>query len=166
MAIWPHFLSSRFHINWMKAFFLFNLAAALAELNSSSIVYAVIHTRGHVQGLYFRNLQPSFLLFILNYILALARDRFLRLLNGQLEVWDMVQLITACSLVEAFRVWTRKRKAARPQRSTYSNEPALDGSNRHDSVTALPRVDSESSKTGEYASSIWALMGTNLITWH
>lgn len=147
MAIWPHFSSTNFHLKLMIAFILYDFpVGTLAETNSSSILYTFIHSLGPVQGLPFKNLPPSFP-SLLNSISALARQRLLRLINGQIEVWDMVQLITACGLVEAYRIWKRKRRAA-SHKNPPSNEPTLDGHNLRDNTTALPRVDSDSLKTG------------------
>lgn len=147
MAIWPHFSSTNFHVKLMKAFLLYSFPhGTLAEANSSSILHTFIHSLGPVQGLPFKNLPPS-IPSLLNSISTLARQRFLRLINGQIDVWDMVQLITACGLVEAYRTWKRKRRAAR-HKDPPSKGPTLDGHNLRDSTTALPRTDSDNSRTG------------------
>lgn len=147
MAIWPHFSSTSFHVRLMKAFILYDFPVGTsAEANSSSILHTFIHSLGSVQGLPFKNLPPSFL-SLLNSVSTFARQRFLRLINGQIEVWDMVQLITACGLVKTYRIWKRKRRAAR-HKDPPPKEPTLDDHNLRGSTTALPRVDSDSSKTG------------------
>ena len=147
MAIWPHFSSTNFHVRLMKAFILYDFPVGnSAEANSSSILHTFIHSLGSVQGLPFKNLPPS-LLSLLNSVSTFARQRFLRLINGQIEVWDMVQLITACGLVETYRIWKRKRRAAR-HKDPPPKEPTLDDHSLRGSTTALPRVDSDSSKTG------------------
>lgn len=131
----------------MKAFTFYDFpVGTLAEANSSSILHTFIHSLSPVRGLPFKDLPPSFP-SLLNYISTLARQRFLRLINGEIEVWDMVQLITACGLVEAFRIWKKKRRTAR-HKDPSLNEPTLDGHNLRDSTTALPRVDSDISKAG------------------
>lgn len=44
-------------------------------------------------------------------IVSLTRQRYVRAINGQLGMWDAVQLIAACSLIGTFRLW-KKRQAA------------------------------------------------------
>lgn len=147
MARWPHFPSTNFHVKLMKGFILYDFpVGTLAEANSSSILHTFIHSLGSVQVLSFKNLPPTFP-SLLNSISTLTRQRFLRLVNGQIEVWDMVQLITACGLVEAYRIWKRKRRTARHKDPPFK-EPTLDSHNLCESTTTLPRVDSDSSKTG------------------
>ena len=39
-------------------------------------------------------------------------QEYSRIIHGQLGVWDMVQLVAACSLIQAYRLWrTRSMKA-------------------------------------------------------
>lgn len=147
MAIWPHFSSTNFHVRLMKAFILYDFPVGTsAEANSSSILHTFIHSLGSVQGLPSKNL-PSLFLSLLNSVSTIAQQRVFRLANGQIEVWDMVQLITACFLVETYRIWKRKRRAAR-HKDPPPKEPTPDEHNFRGSTTALPRVDSDSSKTG------------------
>lgn len=147
MAIWPHFSSTNFHVKLMKAYILYDFPVGTsAEANSSSILHTFIHSLGSVQGLPFKNLPPSFHSLLIS-ISAFARQRLLGLINGQIEVWDMVQLITACGLVETYRIWKRKRRAAR-HKDPPPKEPTHDDHNIRGSTTALSRVDSDSSKIG------------------
>lgn len=147
MAIWSHFSSTNFHVRLLKAFLLYDFPVGTsAEANSSSILHTFIHPLGFVQGLPFKNLPSSFLSLI-DSVSAIAQQRFFRLANGQVEVWDMVQLITACVLVETYRIWKRKRRAAR-HKDPPPKEPTPDDHNLRGSTIALPRVDSDCSKTG------------------
>ena len=43
------------------------------------------------------------------YLSKLVRQRYVRGINGQLGVWDMVQLIALCSLIGAIGFWKKRR---------------------------------------------------------
>ena len=46
-------------------------------------------------------------------ISTLIRHRYVRAVNGQLGVWDMVQLIAFCSLIGAIGFWQKRRATQR-----------------------------------------------------
>lgn len=142
MATWPHFLSARTQTNWLQACTRCVLTAGtVAEANSSSVIRAL----GQVQVNNFRQSFHS----TFEFVIVLIRQRFLRLVNGQIGVWDMVQLITACSLVQTIRIW-RKQKDAQHNGSGSSDGPVLEDCNPRDSTTVYSRVDTEFPKTGKY----------------
>lgn len=129
-------------LNWLQALTLCVwIAGTLAEANSSSVIRAL----GQAQRPALKSVQQSFL-SLLHLISTLTRQRYLRIINGQIGVWDMVQLITACSLVQTIRIW-RRQKGAQQTESQSAKGPAHDGRSGRDSATALSRVDSESSRT-------------------
>ena len=132
------------------------IAGTLAEANSSSV--------GQAQTPAWTSVQQSFL-SLFNLVLTWTRQRYLRITNGQIGVWDMVQLITACSLVQTIRIWRRQKAAQRPE-SGSAKGPANDDRSRRDSATALSRVDSESSTTGKLDGFTDAARRLNPIIWH
>lgn len=147
--------------NWLQALTLCVwIAVTLAEDNSSFVVRAL----GQAQRPVLKSVQRLFL-SLFTFIVTLTRQRYLRIINGHIGVWDMVQLITACSLVQTIRIW-RRQKEARQTEPGSSNEPTNNDPNRHDSTTALSRVESHSSKTGKYDVFPVALMRLNQIIWH
>lgn len=161
MARWLHILSPVPHLNWMQVLPLcLWIAVTLAGANSSSVTRAV----GPAQKPAWKSIQQSFL-SLFNVVLTLTRQRYLRIINGQIAVWDMVQLITACSLVQTIRIW-RRQKAAQHTETGSSKGSAHDDRSRRDSATALSRVDSQSSTTGKYNVFPIAVMRLDPIIWH
>lgn len=158
MARWLHNLSPGPQVNWLQALtLLIWVAGTLAEADSSSVIRAV----GLAQRPAWKSVQQSFL-SLLNFVSTLTRQRYLRIIDGHIGVWDMVQLITACSLVQTIRIWRRK-KGAQHTEPKRSKGLARDDPSRRDSTTALSRVDSESSKTGKYDV---LMMRLDPIIWH
>lgn len=51
-------------------------------------------------------------------------QRLTRALHGQLGLWDMVQLLAACSLFQAYRVWGKRKrsKSTEAQLGTVGNK--------------------------------------------
>lgn len=161
MATWLHIWSPAPQLNWLQALTLCVwIAGTLAEANSSSVVRAL----GLAQRPALKSVQQSFL-SLFNFVSTVTRQRYLRIINGQIGVWDMVQLITACSLVQTIRIW-RRQKGAQQTESQSAKGSAHDGRSRRDSATALSRVDSESSRTGKYDVFPAAATSLNPIIWH
>lgn len=155
------YLSPVPQLNWLQALILCVwIAVTLAEDNSSFVVRAL----GQAQQPVWKTVQ-QFILSLFTFVVTLTRQRYLRIINGHIGVWDMVQLITACSLVQTIRIW-RRQKGVQQAEPGSSKEPTNDGPNRHDSATALSRVESHSSKTGEYDVFPVAVMRLNPIIWH
>lgn len=77
----------------------------------------------------------------------------------------MVQLITACSLVQTIRIW-RRQKGAQHTEAGSSRRQAQDDHSGRDSATALSRVDSESSQTGKYDVFLVEVVRLDPIIWH
>ena len=161
MATWLHILSAVSQLNWLHAFTLCVwIAGTLAEANSSSVIHAV----GPAQRPALKSAQQS-LLSLFNFISTLIRQRYLRIINGQIGLWDMVQLITACSLVQTIRIW-RRQKGAEQTEPGPSKGPAHDDRSHRDSTTALSRVESESSKTSKYDMFLVGVIRPDPIIWH
>lgn len=72
------------------------------------------------------------------FIWATFVSQYSRVIQGQLGVWDMVQLLAACSLLQAFRLW-RKRTTylegnTPPGEKQWNNNierDSISGSTRH-----------------------------------
>lgn len=159
MATWPFIMNTIPRVNWLKAFILCMLVtqALAGEFNLAIRMLEQVQ-RPASKKIYQR------IFSLLDFVLTLTRQRFLRIVNGQIGFWDMVQLITACSLVQTIRIWRRQRKARR-NGSGSSAGPAVDGRNRRESATALSRVDNESAKRGERHTFPSVTM-TNPTAWH
>lgn len=141
MATWPHFFSARPPVNWLQACTRCVLTAGtVAEANSSAVIRAL----GQVQV---KNLQQS-VFSAFEFVIVLIRQRFLRLAKGQIGAWDMVQLITACSLVQTIRLW-RMREDARHNGSGSPNGPVPEERNPRNSTTVCLRADGEVPETGK-----------------
>ena len=64
-------------------------------------------------------------------------NRYSRMIQGQPGVWDMVQLLAACSLLQAFRLWrkrtTNMERITPPGEGpwTHDERDSISGSTRH-----------------------------------
>lgn len=148
MAQWSDMMILRLQIQGLRAISLYVfIYGALVKANSSSTVLAATAAENQSGFQALRQFSSSGWESVVN----LARQRFSRMGNGQIGVWDMVQLIAVCSLVQAIRIW-RTRKERQHNGDDRSNHFAQGGCNNCKSAVALSRKDSESMKTGKYNS--------------
>lgn len=148
MAQWSDIMILRLQIDGLRVFSLYLfIHGALVKANSS---FAVLAATAPEKESGFRALR-QFASSGWETVVNLARQRFSRTVNGQIGVWDMVQLIAVCSLVQAIRIW-RTRKEKQHNGDDHSNHFAQGGCNNCKSAVALSRKDSESMKTSKYNS--------------
>ena len=87
-------------------------------------------------------------------LVSLARQKYVRAISGQLGVWDMVQLIAACTMIGAFRLWKQQRRTAQKEDSNTSKLPGEETLRSNDSIRGSSRDLNRDSKSGEFRISL------------
>lgn len=152
---------SRLHLDWLRAFALDTLAIANFTQADSSSVTCVGAAKKELGSRHLRQLSSS----IFETVFNSARQRFIRIINGQLGVWDIVQLIAACSLVQTIRLW-KNRNRIQHKGNDHSSCSAVGGCFEQRSTEALSWKDSGSMKAGKYQLSSIMVMSMGLKSWH
>lgn len=146
MAQRPYIMMiSRLQLDWLRAFSLFIFTTrTLAQADSGSFIWAGAADK---EPGFKRLLQLSSSIF--EVVLSLTQRRFLRIINGQISVWDILQLIAAYSLVQAIRIW-KNRKGTQYEGNDHSNCSVVGGCSDYKSTKSLSRKDSKSMTAGKY----------------
>ena len=82
-------------------------------------------------------------------VIAPLQQRFLRTIHGQLGIWDMAQLLAACSLLHAFRLFQRRRHIAGQQELKDSTASCHDGRPSHESAAGSHSTSEDPFVSGE-----------------
>lgn len=94
-------------------------------------------------------LLPEILVDLRDFAITPLQRRFLRIIHGQLGTWDMVQLLAACTLLQALRLWRNRRHIA-GQRDLKDSTPSChEGLHCHESVAGSHNAAEETSASGE-----------------
>ena len=145
MAQRSHTMTSVFHLDGFRAFILYILfSGTLAIADSGSVVYAAQTNKEPGFGR-IRHLGSS----VFEIVFQFTKQRLLRTINGQIGLWDIVQLITAYGVVHAIRGW-KNRKEVHHKSNDHSDCSALSGCNSHKYTETLSQRDSENMKAGKY----------------
>lgn len=161
MAQWSHLVVSRLHLDWLRAFVLETLAIANFTQADSSSVTCAGAAKKELGSRHLRQLSSS----IFETVFNSAREQFIRIINGQLGAWDIVQLIAACSLVQTIRLWKNRNRIQR-KGNDHSSCSAVGGCFEHKSTEALSWKNSGSMKAGKYQQSPIMVMKMGLRSWH
>ena len=122
MATWPSgwIVNHQLHDVLMCLFLVAaRLTGATPTFNSQNI--------GQIPNSTLNDFQQRFRSFFFALV-SLARRQYVRAISGQLEVWDMVQLIAACTMIGAFKLWKQQR--ATPQEEDSKTSKSLRGGTR------------------------------------
>lgn len=100
---------------------------------------------------------------LFGFVVNLMQQRYSRVINGQIDLLDMVQLIALCGLIQAIRVWKTRKEA---QHKGLENIDDLSQSpcNDYEGAEALSRENSKGIKTGKYGISRVTTMRIDPIT--
>lgn len=146
MAPWPYFLGSI-----LLPYFLGAVAAcgradgAIMGTASAGVVkYLELFRRPSLRPL------PETLVHLGDFVVAPLQQRFLRLIHGQLGIWDMVQLLAACTLLQALRLWKNRRQIAGQRDLKDSTASCHEGRHSHESVRGSHNAAEEASASGEW----------------
>jgi pimeloyl-ACP methyl ester carboxylesterase len=144
MAIWPPCLIANRHTIHVLIF----LSLGAVRLTGATPTFNSQHL-GKISSSTLNDLQQRFRSSV-QILAALTREQYVRAISGQLGAWDMVQLIAACTLIGAFRLWKQRRTA--PQENSKAAK-FLGGDTRKslDSTRASSQRLNRSSKSGESA---------------
>ncbi|KAA6416314.1 MAG: dual specificity phosphatase catalytic domain [Lasallia pustulata] len=141
MAPWPYFLGSI-----LLPYFLGAVAAcgradgAIMGTASAGVVkYLELFRRPSLRPL------PETLVHLGDFVVAPLQQRFLRLIHGQLGIWDMVQLLAACTLLQALRLWKNRRQIAGQRDLKDSTASCHEGRHSHESVRGSHNAAEEAS---------------------
>lgn len=107
-------------------------------------------------GKYFEQLRtpsltplPERLVGMCDSVLSPLQQRLIRIIHGQLEIWDMVQLLAACTLLQVMRLWKNRRQIAAEQDRKDCAPSSYEGRHSHESVAESYNVVEEASASGE-----------------
>lgn len=123
---------------------LFLVAARLTEATPTFN----LQNRGLIPSSTLNDFQQRFRSSFL-ILVTLTRQQYVRAISGQLGAWDMVQLIAACTLIGAFRLWKQRRTTSQEDSK---GTKLLGGETRRslDSGKESSRDLNGSSKLGEF----------------
>ncbi|KAL9121711.1 MAG: hypothetical protein Q9187_001735 [Circinaria calcarea] len=71
------------------------------------------------------------------FVKAALANRYSRMIHGHFGIWDMAQLLAACSILPAFRLWrkrTTKMEGKASERESISERKSISGSTRHSGI--------------------------------
>ena len=146
MATWPPAWIATHHIHVLIFLFLSTarLTGATPTFNIQNVGQIPYHTLNDLP----QRFRSSF-----HTLATLTRQQYVRAISGQLGAWDMVQLIAACTLIGAFRLWKQRRTS--PQDDSKADN-LLGGDTRRslDSTRGSPHNLRRSSKSGELETSL------------
>ena len=142
MATWPVGLIANHQIHDVLIL-LFFVAARLTEATPTFDLQNIGQIPSSTLNDFQQRFRSSFLTLV-----TLTRQQYVRAISGQLGAWDMVQLIAACTLIGAFRLWKQR---TRPQDDS-KRAKLLGGETRRslDSGKESSRDLNASSKIGEF----------------
>ena len=114
MGSWFYITSRSVARAFQNLLFCLLTAAASFEARPPSRVGTIIRERRSVgDHLHY------VVICLLDIISNATRQKYLRFANGQVGVWDMVQLIATCSLIQAIRRWKKRNEARRKGSATF-----------------------------------------------
>lgn len=94
-------------------------------------------------------LLPEGLVGWCNFVLSPLQQRLIRLIHGQLGIWDMVQLLAACTLLQVWRLWKHRQQIAVQQDRKACAASSCEGRHSHGSVAGSYDAAEEASASGE-----------------
>ncbi len=146
MATWPSDWIANRHITHMLIFLFFSaarLTAATPTCNLQNLGQIPTSTLNDLQ----QRFRSSF-----QVLATLTRQQYVRAVSGQLGAWDMVQLIAACTMIGAFKLWKQRRTVP----SEDSKATKLLGSETRNSLdsTRGSRDLNRNAKSGESEASL------------
>lgn len=145
MATWPYFPSSTLLL------YLLGVLAAWVRADGSIMGTAsagVVKYSEQLQGPSLR-LLPETLVDVCDFVIIPLQQRFLRIIHGQLGIWDMAQLLAACTLLQALRLWKNRRQIAGQEDLKEFTAPSHEGRHSHESVAGSYFAAEETSASGE-----------------
>lgn len=146
MATWPYSPSSVFLL-------LYYFGALAACVPAEGVI---IRTASAGVMRYFEQLRipsltllPERLVGLCDFVLSPLQQRLIRIIHGQLEIRDMVQLLAACTLLQVMRLWKNRRRVAAQQDLKDCTASSYGGRRSHESVAESYNVVKEASASGE-----------------
>lgn len=144
MAIWPLCLLVNPHTVHVLLF----LSLGAVRLTGATPTFSLQHL-GKISSSTLNDFQQHFRSSV-QILAALTRQQYVRAISGQLGAWDMVQLIAACTVIGAFRLWKQRRTT--PQENAKAAKLlGADARKSLDSTRASSQSLNRSSKSGESA---------------
>lgn len=145
MATWPYFRSA------VLLLYFFGALAACVPADGFIMGVASASVVKYLERFATPSLRllPEGLVGWCNFVLSPLQQRLIRLIHGQLGVWDTVQLLAVCTLLQAWRLWKHRQQIAAQQDLKDCAASSCEGRHSHGSVAGSYDAVEEASASGE-----------------